>query len=105
MEIQALAKLNLTLDILGRANGIEFKELKHKGSRQGCHCIESRDIGAYDTCLNGCKYCYANKNPLLAFQNYKLHDPASPLLLGHLRPDDTIAQGAQKSFRKEARHG
>ena len=41
----------MTLDILGRANGIEFKDLKHKGSRQGCHCIESRDIGAYDTCL------------------------------------------------------
>ncbi len=95
----------MTLDILGRANGIEFKDLKHKGSRQGYHCIESRDIGAYDTCLNGCKYCYANKNPLLAFQSYKLHDPASPLLLGHLRPDDTIAQGVQKSFRKEARHG
>ncbi len=50
----------MTLDILGRANGIEFKALKHKGSRQGCHCIESRDIGAYDTCLNGCKYCYAS---------------------------------------------
>ena len=95
----------MTLDILGRANGIAFRSLKHKGTRQGCHCIESRDIGAYDTCLNGCKYCYANKNPLLAFQNYKLHDPASPLLLGHLRPEDTIAQGAQKSFRKEARHG
>ena len=28
--------------------------------RQGCHCVESRDIGAYDTCLNGCKYCYAS---------------------------------------------
>lgn len=53
----------MTLDILGNANGIVFKNLKHKGLRQGCHCIESRDIGAYDTCLNGCKYCYANKNP------------------------------------------
>lgn len=50
----------MTLDILGKANGIEFKNLKHKGMRQGCHCIESRDIGAYDTCLNGCKYCYAS---------------------------------------------
>ena len=29
----------MTLDILGGANGILFKELKHKGTRQGCHCI------------------------------------------------------------------
>lgn len=90
----------MTLDILGGANGIVFKDLKHKGTRQGCHCIESRDIGAYDTCLNGCKYCYANKNPHKAFENYKLHNPMSPLLLGNLNPDDTVTQGIQKSFQK-----
>lgn len=91
----------MTLDILGEANGIAFKNLKHKGTRQGCHCIESRDIGAYDTCMNGCKYCYANKNPHKAFENCKLHDPNSPLLLGNVKPDDTIQQGAPKSFVKE----
>ena len=88
----------MTLDILGRANGLTFKPLKHKGMRQGCHCMESRDLGAYDTCLNGCKYCYANKTPQKARENYRYHDPASPLLLGHLRPEDSVTQGAQKSF-------
>ena len=90
----------MTLDILGKANGIEFKALKHKGMRQGCHCIESRDIGAYDTCMNGCKYCYANKNPQKAFENYKFHNPSSPLLLGELKETDTIIQGVQKSYLK-----
>ena len=90
----------MTLDILGEANGIEFKKLKHKGMRQGCHCIESRDIGAYDTCLNGCKYCYANKTPHKAFENFKYHNPTSPLLLGNVKPGDTIIQGTQKSFRR-----
>lgn len=90
----------LTLDILGKANGIEFKALKHKGMRQGCHCIESRDIGAYDTCMNACKYCYANKNPQKAFDNYKFHNPSSPLLLGELKETDTIIQGVQKSYLK-----
>lgn len=95
----------MTLDILGKANGVVFKDLKHRGTRQGCHCIESRDIGAYDTCLNGCKYCYANKNPRKAFENYKYHDPESPLLLGGVKPGDTIIQGAQKSFLKGIRNG
>ena len=90
----------MTLDILGESNGILFKDLKHKGVRQGCHCIETRDIGAYDTCLNGCKYCYANTNPQKAQENYRLHDPASPLLLGHLKETDIVQQGAQKSFQK-----
>lgn len=93
-----------TLEILGKANGCEFKTLKHKGQREGCHCIESRDIGAYDTCLNGCKYCYANKSPEKARQNYRLHDPFSPLLLGRLEKDDIVIRGDQKSFlRSEAR--
>ncbi len=89
-----------TLEILGAANGCEFKNLKHKGLREGCHCIESRDIGAYDTCLNGCKYCYTNKNPKKAKDNYKLHNPDSPLLLGDLQSFDEVTQGNQKSFLK-----
>lgn len=89
----------MTLDILGSANGIAFRNLKHKGTRNGCHCIESRDIGAYDTCMNGCKYCYANKDPHKAFDNFKLHDPMSPLLLGNVKPDDTVIQGVQKTFK------
>ena len=91
----------MTLDMIGQANDIEFRNLKHKGMRQGCGCIETLDIGAYDTCLNGCKYCYANKRPQKAVENYKDHDPDSPLLLGHLKDTEVIQQGAQKSFRKK----
>ena len=72
--------------------------MKHKGTRQGCHCIESRDIGAYDTCINGCRYCYANTDDRLALENYKRHDPDSPLLLGRIRPQDQISMASQKSF-------
>ena len=92
-----------TLSILGNANDCEFKNLKHKGLREGCHCIESRDIGAYDTCLNGCKYCYANKSPQKARENYRYHNPDSPILLGELQPEDVILPGSQISFLKS--HG
>jgi hypothetical protein len=88
----------MTLDILGKANGIQFKRLKHNGMRAHCNCIETRDIGAYDTCPNGCKYCYANSTPEKAKENYKIHDKNSPILLGKLKDTDIIQQGSQKSF-------
>jgi len=40
-------------------------------SRIGCGCIESRDIGYYDSCPHGCIYCYANMDPEKAFENAK----------------------------------
>lgn len=88
----------MTLDILGRANGIQFRPRKHPGMRPKCHCIDARDIGAYNTCPNGCRYCYANRDPQQAERNYHLHDPNSPLLLGHLQPSDTILPSPQKSW-------
>ena len=90
----------MTLEILGAANGLEFRDRKHRGAREGCHCVESRDIGAYETCPNGCRYCYANKNHARAAENYRHHDPASPLLCDTLRETDTVQQGAQRSFLK-----
>ncbi len=91
----------MTLDILGKANGIKFKNLKHKGMRKNCNCIETRDIGWYDTCPNGCRYCYANSTPQKAIGNFKLHNPNSPILLGEIKDTDTIQQGNQKSFLAE----
>ena len=51
--------------------------------------------------MNGCKYCYANKNPQKALDNYKYHVKTSPLLLGVVKPNDVIIQGLQKSLKKE----
>lgn len=88
----------MTLDILGMANDVKFRNLKHKGMRKNCNCIESRDIGAYDTCPNGCRYCYANSSPKKALENFKLHDENSPILLGEIKEGDIIQTGNQKSF-------
>lgn len=57
-----------------------------------------RDIGAYDTCPNGCRYCYANQSPERARANFGQHDPAAPMLIGGIGPDDELTQGVQKSL-------
>ncbi len=87
-----------TPEILEQAHGIKYKNIKPQPMRKGCHCIPSRDIGAYDTCLNGCKYCYANKRPELAKENIKLHDKNSPLLLGYIQKTDKITETKPTSF-------
>ena len=92
----------VTLDILSKANGgINFKDLKHSGMRANCHCILSHDIGAYNTCPNGCKYCYANQNPELALKNYNecKNNVSSPILLGNISKDDVINIANQKSYQ------
>lgn len=89
-----------TPEILRKANKVVYKNIKSKPMRKGCHCMPSRDIGAYDTCLNGCKYCYANTRPELAKENIKFHDKNSPLLLGNIKNIDKITQSKSVSLIK-----
>ncbi len=51
-----------------------------KGNRPGCLCAESRDIGRYDGCPQGCVYCYANVSRAAARRNLAAHDPAADAL-------------------------
>lgn len=65
-----------------RLSDIAGKPIKArvKGNRPDCLCHESRDIGAYDSCPQGCVYCYAVKSRPAAKRFLGAHDPAREAL-------------------------
>lgn len=49
-------------------------------TREDCGCVETADIGAYDTCAFGCAYCYATNSRETAVRRRREHDPSDSLL-------------------------
>ena len=93
----------IDLDIYGISHGacidgelIEWitrkpvKAGKAKSQRPLCNCVESFDIGQYDTCINGCHYCYANASLDRARQGFERHDKEASVITGNLLGDEKI---------------
>lgn len=55
---------------------------KDPGQPAACRCVQSIDIGMYDSCSNGCSYCYAITDEARMRARMAAHDPDSALLIG-----------------------
>lgn len=84
-----------------RLTGCKLTAGKDKNQREACGCIESVEVGSYNTCLNGCRYCYANSNDNSVRENIRSYDQASPLLCGNITPDDRITERKVKSLKDD----
>ncbi len=80
--------------------GINRSMQKDRGQRPECLCVESVDIGAYNTCSHQCSYCYANFSEAHIRTNLSKHQDSSPLLVGvHNGPVTTVR--AKKGLREQ----
>lgn len=86
-------------EIIENLIGYPIKAKKDINQRHQCRCIESIDVGAYDSCSHGCLYCYATSNYSKVHRNMAGHHVDSPLLIGQPCSGDIIKDRIVKSFK------
>lgn len=87
-------------ELIADITGFPLTIPKDKGQRSGCGCAVSVDIGAYDTCPQGCRYCYANVSQHRVAAKREEHDPRGPLLIGTLDGRERIIERTCHSWRQ-----
>ena len=88
-------------ELIERLLGCKLAGGKDKNQRRECGCLESVELGAYNTCLNGCKYCYANFSDEKVAENANLYRVDSPMLCGSIGPEDKVTDRPVRSLRDE----
>lgn len=105
-EVIDLSKFGIThtkcIDdgVISKIIGQKLHIDKDKNQRLECGCVASVEMGAYNTCLHGCKYCYANFSPVAVKTNTAKHKDESPFLVGGEMEGDKVTDRKMVTYRR-----
>ena len=85
--------------LIEQLTGDHLNVKKDGNQRLECGCVESVEVGAYNTCANGCAYCYATYDERGVAARRKEFDVRAPLLCGRLMEGDKVSERKVKSIR------
>lgn len=94
IEHNACVDARLIERITGRAMNVG----KDKSQRLECGCFASVDVGSYNTCGAGCRYCYARRSEKATERNLLSYNPSSPMLCDELGPGDAVHKRKMRSL-------